>query len=398
MQKKIPLSIAVLILLLVVIVTYQVTHLAIENSYREKVNDLVEYSEGLEKLMEVDDLFRNNYVGDIDEDMLLDGIISGYIAGTGDKYGYYLNSNDYADYMDELDGNIMGIGVYIVYNPDFIAIEVTNVIENSPAHEAGLLPGDLITAVDGVSVSEMGYYTAVSRVKGEEGTMAEITVYRDGESIDYSIERRAVTSVSVEYRMYKDTDIGIVRISTFDAETPKQFEAAIKELTIKGAVKFIFDLRNNLGGEINSIVSVLDYLLPEGPIVKMVDKDGNVVREYQSDASELSAKMAVLVNEYTASAAELFSSALKDYEKATLVGKTTFGKGTAQTIVPLSDGSGVAISYMMCNPPFSENYEGVGVVPNVEIDLDEEYRNVNLYKLDEDNDAQLIKAVEIVNS
>ncbi len=398
MQKKIPLSIAVLVLLLVVIITYQVTHLAVENSYREKVNDLVEYSEGLEKLMEVDDLFRSGYIGDIDEDMLLDGIISGYVAGTGDKYGYYLNSKDYADYMAELNGNFTGIGVYVIYNPDVIAIEIINVIENSPAHEAGLLPGDLITAVGGVSVSELGYYTAVSKVKGEEGSLAEITVYRDGESSDYSIERRAVTSVTVEYRMYKDTDIGIIRISGFDAETPKQFEAAIKELTIKGALKFIFDLRNNPGGELESIVSVLDYLLPEGPVVKIVDKDGNVVHEYQSDASELSAKMAVLVNENTASAAELFSSALKDYEKATLVGKTTFGKGTVQTIVPLSDGSGVAISYMMYNPPFSDNYEGIGVVPNVEIELDEEYRNVNLYKLDEDNDAQLIKAVEIVNS
>ncbi len=398
MQKKIPLSIAVLVLLLTVIITFQITNLSLENSYREKVSDLVKYSEGLEKLMEVDDLFRSGYIGDIDEDMLLDGIISGYVAGTGDKYGYYLNSSDYADYMAELRGNFTGIGVYVIYNPDAIAIEIINVIENSPAHEAGLVPGDLITAVEGVSVSEIGYYTAVSRVKGEEGTMAEITVYRDGESTDYSIERRAVTSVTVEHRMYKNTDIGILRISGFDAETPKQFEAAIKELTINGAVKFIFDLRNNPGGELESIVSVLDYLLPEGPVVKIVDKDGNIVHEYQSSASELNASMVVLVNENTASAAELFSSALKDYKKATLVGTTTFGKGTVQTIVPLSDGSGVAISYMMYNPPFSENYEGIGVIPDVEVELDEEYRNINLYKLDEDNDAQLIKAVELLNS
>ncbi len=398
MQKKIPLSISILLIVLAVILTFQFTYMGLNSKFREEVNTLVGYSEAYKKLAEVDDLFKTQYIGEIDEDELLDYVISGYVAGTGDKYAYYMNAEDFSDYIEEMSGNFTGIGVYVIYNAQEDAIEVINVVEDSPAYEAGLSAGDLITAVEGQTVAELGYYKAVSMCKGEEGSLAKITVYRNGEYTDYEIERKTVKSVSVSGRMYENTNVGIIRITEFDTTTPAQFEAAVKDLAVSGAEKFIFDLRNNPGGELESIVKVLDFLLPEGPIVKITDKDGNVVTEYTSDKSELNSEMIVLINENTASAAELFSSALKDYQKATLVGKTTFGKGTVQTIRMLEDGSGVAISYRMYNPPFSENYEGVGVVPDVEVAIADEYADVSLYKLSDENDAQLQKAVEILTA
>ena len=160
--------------------------------------------------------------------------------------------------------------------------------------------------------------------------------------------------------------------------------------------KLIFDVRYNPGGDLRSIVSILDYLLPEGPIVRITDKDGNVVETYESDADSLDLPMCVLTNGSTASAAELFTSALKDYKKATVVGTNTYGKGTVQTVIGLPDGSGIGISYRLYNPPFSDNYEGVGIAPDYEVEPDKSLEGKNIYKITDSEDNQLQKAVEIL--
>ena len=280
---------------------------------------------------------------------------------------------------------------------------------DSPASEGGLLNGDLIYMVEGEYISNMGYYAAVAAIKGEEGTKVNIGVLRPTgigaqyEHVDMTLKRRAVTIQSVIAHQYeKDPTIGIIRITEFDAETPNQFFAELQSLVEKGSTRFIFDVRDNPGGELNSILAVLDMLLPEGPLIRIVDRDGNEEiidsTEVETIMEELNADYAVLVNNSTASAAELFSSAVKDYKKGTLVGVKTYGKGTMQSIFQLGDGSAVTISYRMYNPPYSDNYEGVGVEPDVTCEMADDVKNISLYKITDEQDTQLQKAIEILNT
>jgi carboxyl-terminal processing protease len=194
--------------------------------------------------------------------------------------------------------------------------------------------------------------------------------------------------------MYGD-DIGIIRISQFAENTGENVKAAITSLTGQGATALVFDVRYNPGGALTGIVDTLDYLLPAGPIIRIVDKEGNE-EAINSDDFCVTMPMAVLVNESTASAAELFTSALQDYQLATIIGTTTYGKGTMQTVVSLPDGSGITISYRMYNPPYSDNYEGIGVVPDIELPLTDELLEKNFYKITDEEDNQLQTAIAIV--
>jgi len=292
---------------------------------------------------------------------------------------------------------MVGIGVHIIYNNELGALEVISVMRDSPALEAGVEPGDLIVMVGDEYVSDLGYYPAVDKMLGELGTIAQFTVRRGKnyeESIEFSIVREKVTDTTVESHMY-DGDIGIIRITQFAENTGENIKTVIEDLVAKGAKSLIFDVRYNPGGALTGIVDTLDYLLPEGPIIRIVDREGNE-DSISSDAFCISMPMAVLVNESTASAAELFTSALQDYKLATVIGTTTYGKGTMQTVVSLPDGSGLSISYRMYNPPYSDNYEGIGVIPDIELPLKDELLEKNFYKITDDEDNQLQTAIKIV--
>ena len=395
MSKKITVGMAIVLMLLAILVTFQITYVALNNKYKSELNELTSIQQSFAKLAAVDELYRSLYIGEIDEEELTDELIRGYVYGTGDKYAYYLDKEQFAEMMADNQGEMQGIGVYVIYQNDMI--EIVSVMPDSPALEAGLEPGDLIVYVDGESVAELGYNSAITRLKGEAGTLANFSVLRGEELIDYEIERGYVNEQTVMYHSYEaDPTIGIIKILSFDLGTPAQFKEACETLIEGGATRFVFDVRYNPGGDLTSICSILDYLLPEGPIVHIVDAQGGE-EVINSDASELDLPMCVLVNGNTASAAELFSSALQDYDKAELVGTTTYGKGTMQTIIRLSDNTGLGISYRMYNPPYSENYEGVGVKPDVEIEMDESLANKNIYKITDDEDTQLQKAIEILN-
>lgn len=179
----------------------------------------------------------------------------------------------------------------------------------------------------------------------------------------------------------------------FDKGTAEQFKTAVKGLLDGGCDKLVFDMRYNPGGELGAIVDVLDFLLPEGPILRVYDSDGQQVKEYTSDESSVDCPMAVIVNSGTASAAELFTAALRDYGKAQIVGETTYGKGCMQTTVPLSDGGALEVTYRMFKPPYSESYHGMGIVPDVEVEPDSAIANKNIYKISDAEDNQLAAAV-----
>ena len=397
MSRKISLSAAIVLILLAALLSFQITFVAMMNQYKNEVNMLTASQSAYDKLNYVDALYRSNYVGEIDEEQLSDYLIRGYIAGVGDKYASYMTADEFSDYMEESSGEMVGIGVHIIYNNELGALEVISVMRDSPALEAGVEPGDLIVMVGDEYVSDLGYYPAVDKMLGELGTIAQFTVRRGKnyeESIEFSIVREKVTDTTVESHMY-DGDIGIIRITQFAENTGENIKTVIEDLVAKGAKSLIFDVRYNPGGALTGIVDTLDYLLPEGPIIRIVDREGNE-DSISSDAFCISMPMAVLVNESTASAAELFTSALQDYKLATVIGTTTYGKGTMQTVVSLPDGSGLSISYRMYNPPYSDNYEGIGVIPDIELPLKDELLEKNFYKITDDEDNQLQTAIKIV--
>ena len=232
---------------------------------------------------------------------------------------------------------------------------------------------------------------------GKDGEAVTLTVEKGPDyhqQRTYAIPRAVIHNYTVDSKMFNEK-VGYVKISSFNKATPAEFKTAIESLTAKGAESFIFDLRNNGGGDLEGIKGVLDYLLPEGPIIRIISKNGSE-QVLTSDASSVDKPMAVIINGSTASAAELFSAALRDYGKAKLVGTTSYGKGTMQTVVSLPDGSGITISYRMYNPPYSDNYEGIGVQPDIVLPLADELLEKNFYKITDEEDNQIQTAVAIL--
>jgi len=403
MKKRITISTAVAVALLTAILTFQITFVLTLGYANDKfsaggVSDSEFINEAVNRLTEIDSAYRQNYIGKVDNEKLLNSILKGYVAGTEDLYGYYFNDEELADYLADMNGEGVGIGVSVIYNTEFKCIEIINVYPDSPALEAGLEAGDLIVYVgeDKTPVSELGYEASIGKVRGTEGTEAVIHVLRgdDTEVKEYRIKRAKITEVSVLPRVSTlDKTVGIVKVTSFDTTTADQFKKAVEELTSKGCDKFVFDMRGNPGGELNSVVNTLDYLLPEGPVIRIFDSNGKQVDEKKSNAECINYPMAVIVNGDTASAAELFTSALMDYDKATVVGEITYGKGSMQTTLPLSDGGALKLTYRLYKPPYSEGYDGVGITPDLIVSLSEEAAKKNIFKLADEEDDQLIAAI-----
>ena len=404
MKKKISLGVSCILILLAALVSSQVTYFFLSEKYEQEQKESYAQLARFNKLLEMDSLFRNLYVEEMDDDALMDGILAGYAWGSGDKYAAYYPKEELQTYMDSLQGDMQGIGVNVIYNSEYGAIEVINVMPDSPALEAGVQPGDLILYIgtEMESVADLGYYGALTKLQGKAGTTAIFTVARGknyAERESFEILRGYVTEQTVMYHVYTlDNTIGVIRITGFDRDkTPNQFTSAVEALQNAGCEKLVIDVRNNPGGELNAICDILDFLLPEGPIIHTLDREGNKETIAYSDKKELNVPMAVLVNGNTASAAELFSSALQDYDKAIIVGTQTYGKGCMQTIRTLSDGSGLSVTYRYYCPPFSENYDGIGVEPDIIVEPAGAMLEKNIYKLTDEEDNQLSAAVQALN-
>lgn len=423
MKRKVSLSVCAVLMLIAAFISFQMTYTYVVNKYEKtiygfskwseidsRLDDIEEtagegtgtkWQEVYKLLTEVDNTARTLYVNDIDEDELLEYVLTGYMYGLGDNYSAYMPKSEYDAFMQStVGGSMVGIGVRITYDNNLGGIYVTSVMPGTPAEQAGVLPADVIVAVDGVAVSESGYYNAYNHIKeGEEGepVVLEIaegaTDYTTTKSV--SVTRQVLETSTVESRMLTK-DIAYVGIYEFDATTGKEFVSHMDALIADGAKKYVFDVRNNPGGTVGGVSEVLDYLLPEGPIIRTVSKNGaeNVL---SSDAKCLDAPMVVLANENTASAGELFTAALRDYNKATIIGTKTFGKGSMQSVIPLSNGGAIKLSTEMYNPPYSDNYDGVGIVPDKTVELSEEAQ-LNFYKLTDEEDIQLMSALDELNS
>lgn len=370
----------------------------------EMFNSLPEDNRNAElyyKLAMVDYYYRNLYANKIDEEKLLYYVMNGYVAGAGDYHGEYYTADDFKSLTQENQGETVGIGVYVNYNQEYNAIKILSVMDGSPAHEAGINTGDIVIKIDGESVSELGYYVALEKVKGKEETSVQLTIIRDGKELTVTATRKKVETETIFYHQYEyDKTVGVIRIVEFNNVVPEQFKNAVEDLKSKGVTSLVFDVRNNPGGTLSSVINILDYLLPAGDLVYVTDASGNVLRTHKSDANYVKGidQMAVLVNENTASAAELFACALRDYNKAILVGAKTYGKGSMQTIYMLPDGTGLRLTTNKYNPPKSGNYDGIGLTPDVAVTLSDALKGKSIFEYTDSEDNQLQSAVNSMKS
>lgn len=400
-SKKIKWYTLIPTVLVTAVITVMATYLPLTVYYREQLSEAYRAGDvDYQTYAYVKELFETYYIGELgefDENGATDSLIAAYVASTGDPYARYMNAETYAAYINDFSGNFVGIGVQVIYNEAESAIEVLLPMPDSPAEKAGIQPGDLITAVDDLTVAKDGYAAASEAIKGEEGSTVTLTVKRGDQTFKQSLERAAVTSHSVIGELLSDSKTGLIRIFEFDGTTPEQFASAVESLEAEGADRFIFDLRDNPGGELESVLSVLDYILPKDSLlIRISDVTGEVERRSAADEHTLDYPMAVLINDYTASAAELFTSCLRDYNKAEVVGVKSYGKGCMQRLFPLPNGGCVSITYRMYSPPIGENYDGVGITPDLSVELSEEAKSVHLLKLTEENDDQLKAAKELL--
>ncbi len=351
--------------------------------------------EQFSKLYEIDRLVKEDYVGEIDENQLNDMILKGYVAGIGDKYAYYYTADEYEEYLEKQSGSSGGMGIVVVPVENSGALKIVQVYEDSPAEKAGLKKNDIIISNGQKELAELKYEESVALLQGEEGSVAEIRILRSGKEIDFSVKRDTFDVKTVVAENFNGT--GYIKIRQFiKNKTFSEFKSAYNELISQNITSLVFDVRDNGGGELGSICDVLDFILPEGPIVRYESTDG-LYQQVDSDEKCISGtETVVLINESTYSAAELFAAALKDYQVAVIIGKTTYGKGMMQYTVPLSDGSALKLSISKFYPPFSDNFEGVGVIPDIEVDMD--YTDISsYYDINYENDTQLKYALDYLS-
>ncbi|MGI5894346.1 MAG: S41 family peptidase [Candidatus Merdivicinus sp.] len=394
MNKKISLGAAICFMAIVAAITFTITMTYSKNIFNTKIANVDERADLYEKIAEIDQIVRNNALEDIDEETLTDSIADGYMAGLNDNYAYYMDPDEYKNYQMDNKGELIGIGITVTMDESGYIL-VKEVTPESPAELAGILPGDLIVKIDDTDVLSVGYQEATSLVRGEEGTKVNVTVRRDQEEVTMEVTRKLIETSSVSSRMIGEN--GYIKITGFDASTPDDFKAAVTDLQNQGATGLIFDVRSNPGGLLDGVAKVLDYLLPEGDIVSVTNNKGENEVLYTSDANCVDMPMVVLVDGNTASAAELFSAALRDYHKAELVGVNTFGKGIMQTAYSLSDGSAINLTTHYYNPPSGINFHGVGLKPDYEVNLTPD-QQLNLANLSEEEDTQLQKAIAVVDA
>lgn len=328
----------------------------------------------------------------IDEAKMRENMLHGMVKALNDPYSEYLNKDELHAQLEENQGIYYGIGAYISLGEDDFPV-FTRIMEGTPAEEAGLHDGDMIYEIDGESAYGLTLNETVSKVKGEEGTQVHITIYReeDEELLEFDVTRALVESPTVSSKVLDD-NIGYIRITEFDKVTIGQFQENYNKLRDQNIEALIIDLRANPGGLLNAVLEIGRQILPAGNIVYTENKYGNK-NEYTCDGlHEIDIPLAVLVDEYSASASEILAGAVKDYGIGTLVGKTTFGKGIVQDSHLFSDGSAIKLTERAYYTPNGNYIQGIGIEPDIEVELDAE-------KYYEDNiDTQLEKAKDVLKN
>lgn len=351
--------------------------------------------ETVEKINELTQAIDLYYYDEYDEKTLQNGLYSGLVDSLGDKYTVYYTKEEYEEMQITTTGTYYGIGAGLSQNKETMIVTISKVYSGTPAEEAGLMKDDMIISADGNDATSMELTNLVQIIRGDEGTTVTLEIYREstGETFTVDVERRNVELPSVEGQML-DGDIGYIQIGEFQTNTAEQFDEILTGLENQGMKGLIVDVRGNPGGLLMSVVDILDRLLPEGIVVYTEDKYGNR-EDFTSDASCVDYPIVVLCNQDSASAAEIFSGAMQDYNYATLVGTTTYGKGIVQTIFPLSDGDAIKVTTAKYFTPNGNYIHGEGITPDIELDYEYGNPEGTVYEMQYDN--QLQKAIEVMN-
>lgn len=381
----------VMIIAITAFITFLITGICMSNYY---TGGSLKESNTQSSLNSIKSIIDKYYLGEVDEQKLTEGAIKGYVEGLDDPYSEYISADEMEEYKTQLLGNYVGIGIYMIENKDYNLIQVLSPIKESPADEAGILPGDLIESIDGVEYTAEEMTTAANKIKGEEGTKVKLVVLRDNKELEFELTRRTVNTNPIEEEVLEN-NIGYLEISSFDQGTANEFKTKFEDLEKSGIKGLIIDLRNNGGGIVSEALQIADYIAEKGSTLLItVDKNNNEKISKSEKKPIINMPVVVLVNENTASASEILAGALKDLNKATIIGTKTYGKGVIQQIMTLTNGAGLKLTIEEYFTPNRNKINKIGIEPDEVVELPESVKNVLL--LERKDDTQLDRAIEIL--
>ena len=339
------------------------------------------------KLFRAVQVVKGQYVGTAEGPLLMTGSLKGMVNSLGDPYSVYLDPKMYSELMLETKGSFGGVGIVLGVKDKQLTVVAP--IEGTPAETAGILSGDLIVKIDGQDTKDMALDEAVGKIRGKEGSKVTLTIQRTGQEVEeYSLTRATIVLKSVSGKILEN-GIGYIRLSMFSETTGNDFTQKMSELTEQGMTSLILDLRNNPGGLIGESVKVARLLVPQGPIVSVIGKDGE--RETsQSYLEKTPLPLVVLINGGSASASEIVAGAIQDTSAGKLIGVKTFGKGSVQRIIPLDKDSAVKITIAEYHTPKDRSIHGKGIEPDIVVEMPKDK--------DAKSDPQLDKAIEVLKS
>lgn len=393
-------AVATVIISLIIVVTLTAVITLSITQFDASANEIrlggdKEYQERYDRLDEVYTILMSDYYKEVDSETLIQGAIDGMLASLDDPYTFYYSPEEMAESIENQTGKYSGIGILVSSDKEG-GLSVNRVFKESPAMKAGLLAGDVITKVDGVDVcakTTEDLNNAVALVKGPDGTTVEITVSRKGQTLTYTVSRGSVNINRVEH--YILDDVGYIILYEFLGDAVDGVKEALRDFNDADVKGIIFDVRSNTGGELYTCLNITDLMIPEGLIMYTEDRYGDRQNHYSNDYA-YGLPMVVLVNEMTASASEVFTAAVQDYEMGVIMGTNTFGKGIVQQIRSFpTDGAGMQLTIEAYYTPLGRNIHEVGIAPDIVVELWDQY-DPSIYTPDMENDNQLKAAYDQV--
>ena len=347
---------------------------------------------GLElTLSKIRTMLEKQYIGTLDDEKMLEGAIKGYVAGVGDEYTQYYTPEEMSIQLDEATGNYVGIGIYMLVNKSTGEIVVARPMEGSPAEKAGIKSGDIITKVADEEVTVDNATEMSNKIKGESGTKVKLEIQRGEETLTVEVERKKIVISHINSRVINN-DIGYINIMDFDGGVANEFKTKYEKLKNEGIKSLIIDIRSNGGGVVDEAIDILDMLCKkDDTLLITVDKNNKEDITKSTIEQKIEIPIIVLTNEYSASASEILAGALKDNDRAKLVGTKTYGKGVIQTLIKLTDGSGLKMTTEEYYTPNRNKINKVGIEPDYEVELPKD-----IEELTDENDTQLKKAIELL--
>lgn len=395
MNRKVSVGILISIVCITCAMTMCITTIVSRRMFNKKVHNINHLETMYNKIAEIDKTIRKNYIEEIDDSYLMDSIAKGFILGIkDDKNGKYITAKKYKEIRDIENGKLVGIGITAEKDVSGY-MKVVDVYDKNLKEENKIKAGDLIIKINDIDVSFENYEECESMIIGEPGTTVNLIIRRENEDIELEIIRNYSEIKMLTHKQFDS--VGYIKIIGFNDSTVSQFNKSIRKLLKNKVTGLIFDLRNNPGGTMKSVCAILEPMLPKERFVSMITKDGSIKKMNYIGTNKIKIPIVVIINEKSASAAELFAQALKDYDRAKIVGVNSFGKGTMQHIFELKDGSALNLTFAKFQTLKSPNFDGIGVKPDFEVNLTSEQK-ASFELLDENTDPQLKKSFELLKT